>query len=77
MGKDRKARELGRVTVMALANLIATLVDTMRQADLPNDVVHQFLDSLERLNGMTLSGEPAIVMGDVVEIVRRSVPMND
>lgn len=62
---------------MALANLVATLVDTMRNADLPNDVIHQFLDRLESLNGMTLSGEPSIVMDDVVEIVRRSVPTND
>ena len=77
MAKDKFARREGRVTTMALANLIATIVDTMRDADVPNDVVRLFLDKLDRLNAMTLFGEAGCVLADVVDIVRGTVPDND
>lgn len=77
MTKDRKARDGNRLTVIAIANLIAVLVDTMRRADVPNDVAHSFLDGLERLNGITLYGAAGDMLDEVVEIVRGSVPVND
>jgi len=77
MTKDRKARAQGRVTVVALANLIAALAHTMRTAEVPPAVTHEFLDRLEDLNQLTLHGMPLTVLADVVDIVRRTVPTND
>lgn len=65
------------MTVMALANLLACIVDTMREAGVANDVVHSFLDRLERMNGITLSGMAGEIMGDFVAIIRGTVPGND
>ena len=56
--------------MIALGNLVASIVDTMREADVPNDIVHGFLDRLDRLNAMTLYGEVACVMGDIVDVIR-------
>ena len=75
--RDRYARQQGRLTIVALANLIATVVDTMRAADVPNDIVHHFLDRLESLNDLTLTGLAGDLLGDVVAVVRATVPGND
>jgi len=77
MAKDKYARHENRVTVMAIGNLIAALVDTMRAADVPNGIVHDFLDKLERLNGFTLFGDAGEVMDEIIDVVRGSVPSND
>lgn len=77
MGKDRKARIQGRVTVIALANLVAALVDTMRECRVANDVVHSFLDRFDEMNWVSLSGQPAEVMDEIIGIVRAAVPSND
>lgn len=77
MAKDKRARDEGRVTVMALANLIAAIVDTMREAEVGSDVIHAFLDRLEHLNAITLSGIAGAIMIDFVEVVRGTVPAND
>jgi hypothetical protein len=77
MAKDRKARSDNQITVIALGNMLAAIVDAMRGADVPNDVVRQFLDRLDHLNALTLSGIPGAIMSDVIEIVRGSVPSND
>lgn len=77
MAKDRKARAENHVTVMALANLLACIVDAMREADVPNDIVHSFLDRLEHINAITLSGLAGEIMSDFVAIVRGTVPGND
>ena len=77
MAKDKYARHENRVTVMALGNLIAAMVDTMRAADVPNDVVRDFLDKLQRLNGFTLFGDAGDVVDEIIDIVRESVPDND
>ena len=47
MAKDRKARELGHLTLGALGIVMGSVVDTMRAADVPNDLVHVYLDRLE------------------------------
>jgi hypothetical protein len=77
MVKDRKARAEVRITVMALANMTAAIVDAMRDAEVPNHVVHTFLDAFERLNDLMLDGPPAVILGEIVEIVRSTVPDND
>ena len=77
MVKDTKARQQIDLTVIALANLIAALTDAMRQADIGNDVVHQFLDELDHLNWLTIHGMPRRVLTDIVDIVRSTVPTND
>ncbi len=65
------------MTVMAIANLIAAIVDTMRNAQMPPEAVHGFLDELDRLNDITMWGTPLIVLEEIIEVVRRSVPSND
>ncbi|WP_271300660.1 hypothetical protein [Sphingomonas sp. CV7422] len=77
MVKDRKARAEARITVMALANMTAAIVDAMRDAEVPNHVVHTFLDAFDRLNDVVLSGPPAMILSQIVEIVRATVPDND
>lgn len=77
MVKDRKARREGEVTVMALANLYAALVDTMRAVGLPHGMIHAFLDELERLNAITNSGRLGAILDEMVEVVRATVPSND
>lgn len=77
MGKDTKARRGNVLTVMALANLMAAIVDTMREAEVPDDLVHTFLDRLERMNALTLSGTAAHIMSDFVGVIRGTVPAND
>lgn len=77
MGKDKHARREDRVTVMALGNLIASMVDTMRDADVPNHVVHRFLNRLDRLNASTLYGDAGVVMLEITDVIRDAVPGND
>lgn len=77
MAKDRKARNEVRLTVIAIANVIAAIVDTMRDGNVPNDVIHTFLDRLERMNQATMEGVAGMVLADVVEIIRGTVPDND
>lgn len=75
--KDRKARTENSITVVALANLIAALVDTMRMADVPNDVVHNFLDELDRMNELTTAGHTLDFMLFLTSVMRKSLASND
>ena len=77
MVKDRRARAGNYFTTVALANIVAVIVDTMREADVPNDIVHHFIDELERLNALTLHGSPAEFMAFLTETLRGTVPHND
>ena len=63
--------------MIALANLVAVFVDTMHDANVPNDVTQSFLDKLDLLNELTLSGAVEGVLYDVIDIVRSTVPDND
>ncbi len=65
------------MTVMALANMLAAMVDAMRDVGVSNDIIHGFLDRLDRLNAISLTGMPAALLRDFVEIVRGTVPGND
>lgn len=64
-------------TGMAFGNLVAAIVDTLRDADVRNDVVRGFLDKLDRLNALTLFGQAGGVMSDIVDVIRETVPGND
>ena len=77
MAKDKRARRENRVTVTAMANMLAAMIDAMRAGGVSNDVTHGFLDKLEWLNAMTLSGYPATLMAEFVEVMRCTVASND
>ncbi len=77
MVKDKRARRNNRITLMALANIVASMVDAMRFADVPNDVIRHFLNNLEELNCITLDGPAYDLMESIVEVVRSTVPSND
>jgi len=77
MGKDKQARQEGRITVMALANLIGALVDTMQDEGMPPSTVLGFLDRLDRMNEVTLWGRPAEIMSGIAQVLRRTVATND
>ncbi|NYD88891.1 hypothetical protein HD841_000660 [Sphingomonas melonis] len=62
---------------MALANMTAAIVDAMRDAEVPNHVVHTFLNAFDRLNDIVLDGAPATILSEIVQIVRTTVPDND
>ncbi len=78
MGKDKRARAENTLTAIALANLTAALVDAMQDAEVPNGIVHGFLDELERLNTLTLgTGAAYSFMTFVTEALRSTVAYND
>ncbi len=77
MVKDKRARRNNRITLMALSNMIAALVDAMRFGDVPNDVIRRFLDNLDELNCITLDGAAYELMDHIVDVLRSTVPSND
>lgn len=77
MTKDKQARRDNRITLMAMANMLAAIVDALREADAPNSVTHAFLDKFDRLNTMTLTGYPAVLMAEFVDLMRTTVASND
>lgn len=77
MVKDKRARRDNRITLTALANMIASMVDAMRFADVPNDVIRRFLDNLGELNCITLDGPAYEMMDTIVEVLRLTVASND
>ncbi|MEG3165558.1 hypothetical protein U1701_13230 [Sphingomonas sp. PB2P19] len=77
MVKDKRARQDNRITLMAVANMIAAMVDAMRFADVPNDVIRRFLDNFEELNCIMLDGPAYELMDHIVDVVRSTVPSND
>ena len=77
MAKDIKAREKARLSIIAIANLVAAIVDTMRDMDMPNDIIHALLDKFDSLNEATVWGAPGDLLAEIVEIVRSTVPGND
>jgi hypothetical protein len=77
MMKDRKARRDNRLTVLALANMIAAIVDTLVEEGVGNSVAHGFLDRLETLNEQSVHGPALHILADMIDIVRATVPVND
>lgn len=77
MTKDRKARNLGYLTLSALGVTMASIVDAMKAADVPNDVAHHLLDRLEDGFEEVLYGEARSMMLMMVGVLRGSVADND
>lgn len=77
MAKDKKARELGYLTLNALGVVLGSIIDTLRTADVPNDVAHHFLDELENGFEECLYGETRSAMLQLVFILRQNVASND
>ena len=77
MTKDKKARTLGFLTLSALGVTLASIVDAMKFADVPNDVAHHFLDRLEDGFFEVLHGEAQDMMLMMVGVLRGSVADND
>lgn len=77
MAKDKKARAANDMTVTALANVVAALVDTMQNAGLPPRITLGFLNELERINEFTIGGEAGRFLGFLVDVLRSTVPSND
>ena len=73
MGKDKKARQHGQMTALALANLLAAIVDAMDDAAVPPLIFHRFLDRLDDLNQLQLWGDPLEFMDMVITVMRRTV----
>lgn len=77
MAKDKIARRTGRMTLIVMASIIAAIVDAMRRQRLPNDTIHEFLDSLERQSVLYLDGAIEGYMLDMIAVIRATVPGND
>lgn len=77
MVKDRKARRNNRLTVLAVGNMAAAIVDTLVEEGVGNGVAHRFLDRLETLNRTSLHGPALHILDDMIDIVRATVPVND
>jgi hypothetical protein len=77
MAKDKKARELGHVTLEAIGVVMGSIVDTMRAADVPNDVIHTYIDKLEEGFAEVLWGEALAIMFSLVDVLRSGVASND
>lgn len=77
MVKDKKARERAHNAMIAWANLVGSIVLTLREVDVPNDRIHSFLDKLEEANDMTLWGREAAFAESLIEVIRQIVPDND
>jgi hypothetical protein len=63
--------------MVAWANLVGTIVHTMRAAGMPNGLVHEFLDELDAANDFVLRGSERRFTLDIVGVLRGNVPGND
>jgi hypothetical protein len=77
MARDKKAREFGDLTLGAIGIVIGSIVDTMQAADVPNDVIHTFLDRLEDGFEAVLYGPASDAMLMLVGILRGHLADND
>jgi len=77
MGKDKKARALGYMSLSAIGVVMASALDAMRKAGAPNDVVRTFLDTMEEGFDDCLWGEAHTLMSGLVSVLRMNVAEND
>lgn len=77
MAKDRKAREMGGLTLAAFGVIICSIVDVMREAGVPNNVGHAFVDRLEIGFTEVLWGDALSSMYELIDIIRTKMPSND
>lgn len=73
MVKDRKARLAAQNVMCAWANLVGSIVEALKQADVPECYIHYFLDKLEAANEATLVGAEAEFAEGLIPIFRRMV----
>ncbi len=76
-GKDKIARERAHNAMIAWANLVASIVLTLRDTEVPNGHIHSFLDKIEESNEMTLWGREGAFAEDLISVIRTMVPDND
>ena len=77
MVKDKKAREGAQNAMIAWANLVGSIVLTLRDAGVPNHHVHSFLDRLEESSELTLWGHDGVFVEDLIGVIRKMLPDND
>jgi hypothetical protein len=77
MGKDKRARRRGEMTMAMWGIIVGALADTMRAARIPNCLVHYFLDQIEDGTDAVLSERPYHQAVTMLDAIRESVPSND
>lgn len=77
MGKDKKARALGYMSLSAIGVVMGSALDAMRKAGAPNEVVRTFLDTMDEGFEDCLWGEAHTIMTTLVGVLRRNVAEND
>ena len=70
MAKDRKARALGHLTLQALGVILASIVDTMREAEMEPKTIHHFLDCLDDGFDAVLDGDAYAIMTGLLTVIR-------
>ncbi len=77
MGKDKKARALGYMSLSAIGVVIGSALDAMRKAGAPNDVVRTFLDTMDEGFDDCLWGDAHAILTGLVSILRENMAAND
>lgn len=77
MAKDKRARAEIVETMVAWANLVGAITDTLVAEEYGNDAAHAFLDRLESVNMLTMDGRSGRFCRSVVAAIRVTVPVND
>lgn len=77
MARDKKSRAMGYMTLSALGVSLGAIIDSLRAADVPNDVTHYFLNRLEDGFEGVLRGEARAIMLGLVIVLRGAVAGND
>ena len=69
---DQTARDMANAAFFAWGNLLGTIVDTMGQADVPESLIHDFLDRLCEANESVLREPYRQGYHSIVRVVRES-----
>lgn len=78
MAEDPLAQDMAKTALFAWGNLVATLVQTMREADVPNSLIHGVLDRLQDANNTVLSSKGGKdLLQEMVDGARAGLPSND
>ena len=63
--------------MVAWANLVGAIVQTLKEAEAPNSFIHQLLDNLDEANASALSDRGQEFALDITGVFRLMVPGND
>lgn len=69
---DQVARDMASAAFFAWGNLLGTIVDTMGQANVPESLIHDFLDRLCEANESVLRDPYRGGYHSIVRVVRES-----